>query len=307
MTQTKKSYFLSTEQVDEIVEKYQNSGYECTCVTLAKEYGVTKAAIRQWLIKRGVEVRNDHFKLRRTYELNEDYFRNIDTEEKAYFLGLSYADGCNHEAKNVFQIFLQEEDKEILEKFRLAIQYEKPLRFIDLNTKNQNHKNQFGLVVNSQKFSQILASQGCVSAKSLILEFPSEDVLPQHLVRHFIRGYYDGDGGIYHYTSKITKLKYEKSKPFLQDTVQIGITSAINFLTKLKEYVEKEVGITTSKLMIANKSEITRRFACSNRKAIKILDWMYKDATIYMERKHQKYLFCKQLFNDGKVGKHYRL
>ena len=44
---------------------------------------------------------------------NENYFSEIDTPEKAYFLGMIITDGCVHE--NVLSMSLQESDEYILE------------------------------------------------------------------------------------------------------------------------------------------------------------------------------------------------
>lgn len=51
--------------------------------------------------------------------INDSFFEKIDTEEKAYFLGLFYADGCNYINGNASRVALslQEDDKKILEIF----------------------------------------------------------------------------------------------------------------------------------------------------------------------------------------------
>ena len=41
---------------------------------------------------------------------------------------------------------------------------------------------------------EALNNAGCVPNKSLILKFPSSNIVPTKLLRHFIRGYVDGDG-----------------------------------------------------------------------------------------------------------------
>ena len=56
---------------------------------------------------------------KRIYTLNENYFEQIDTQEKAYFLGFLWADGCN--CNGVIHLVLQEKDKYILEKFNELI------------------------------------------------------------------------------------------------------------------------------------------------------------------------------------------
>lgn len=44
---------------------------------------------------------------------------------------------------------------------------------------------------------EILNSYGCTPRKSLTLQFPEKEVFNSpNLVRHFIRGYWDGDGCI---------------------------------------------------------------------------------------------------------------
>lgn len=65
------------------------------------------------------------------YNINKDYFRIIDSNEKPYFLGLMYADGYVSERSIVLS--LQEGDKLILEKFKKSIEYNGPIRFSNKN------------------------------------------------------------------------------------------------------------------------------------------------------------------------------
>jgi surfactin synthase thioesterase subunit len=51
----------------------------------------------------------------RKYQLKKDYFDSINTPEKAYFLGILYADGCNSPETNSVRLILTESDKTLLE------------------------------------------------------------------------------------------------------------------------------------------------------------------------------------------------
>ena len=48
---------------------------------------------------------------------------------------------------------------------------------------------------------------GVVERKSLILTFPTEQQVPKHLMPHFIRGYFDGDGSVYKQKQGNTKIE----------------------------------------------------------------------------------------------------
>ena len=65
---------------------------------IEKDYDVSRATVAKFLEKIGVKTtKGNHH---RTYHHNEEYFENIDTEHKAYWLGFIFADGyiINHDA-----------------------------------------------------------------------------------------------------------------------------------------------------------------------------------------------------------------
>ena len=55
------------------------------------------------------------------YAINHDFFTNITTEEQTYLLGFYIADGNINEKRKTFRICITEEDKDILEMFRINI------------------------------------------------------------------------------------------------------------------------------------------------------------------------------------------
>jgi len=75
------------------------------------------------------------------YVYNEDFFQKIDTEEKAYILGLLFADGSVHNKRNVVKLQLQDVDKEILEKISSClIVGKKELLFTNNSNKSYTRK-----------------------------------------------------------------------------------------------------------------------------------------------------------------------
>lgn len=116
-----------------------------------------------------------------------NYFEFIDSEDKAYWLGFIYADGCVTKDHKQLIINLAPKDYNHLEKFKQCIQGKYQIRFKDNNR-------YVSYCVSCKQFIEYLINDGCIPHKSLILQFPNTNILPIEYRRHFIRGYFDGDG-----------------------------------------------------------------------------------------------------------------
>jgi hypothetical protein len=204
------------------------------------------------------------------FKLIETYFDNIDTQEKAYILGFLYADGYNGQKYNTIKICLATKDLDILNKID-SILYVDNLSHVKFY-KNKK-RDECYINFNSKYMCEQLAKLGCIQAKSLILEFPSS-LIDNELQRHFIRGYYDGDGGL-----TISKKKTRGAK--------ISITSTLSFISSLKKIIEKNINIHFSTTKQSNVYTIS---SCGNQQIQRFLDWLYKDCIICLNRKYNKYI-----------------
>lgn len=216
---------------------------------------------------------------KRTYTLNERYFENIDSQDKAYILGFLFADGNVSLPNNEVRINLKEEDREILEKMRKAIGSSRPLIYNPerYDTRGYINKPQYKLSVQSYLMCQDLINLGCIENKSLKIDFPNID---EKYYSHFLRGYFDGDGSIY-----TGKGKYKSN-------YVITFTSTEDFLITAKDIIAKETGITGGGIYDAScHNNITKVLTFSGRNQTKaICDWMYKDSDMYLKRKHDRYM-----------------
>ena len=159
---------------------------------ISKLLNKTSSHIGHRLRKNKVVLRNRLDALNKVvkiYNVNEDYFSVIDTEEKAYFLGYLYADGNIEQGSKRFQLSLHVKDLKILEKFKQSLLFTGPLRHIV-------NKNMVSLRVYSLKMCKDLKNLGVVPNKGRILVFPNLDQVPVLYLNHFIRGYFDGDGHV---------------------------------------------------------------------------------------------------------------
>lgn len=217
---------------------------------------------------------------RRKYNLNENYFDVINTPNKAYILGFLYADGCNCMSKQTIALSLQEDDKQILIDIKNEIHSERPLEFIDNSNKHTfgyTYKNSWRLCMFSKHMSEVLNKIGMTPRKSLTLTFPD---INASLYSHFIRGVFDGDGCIHNSKGKSSH--------------KISITSTHQFCRKLQEIFNK-LGANSYIREASNHNGITAVFEMWKVIDVKIfLDYIYKDASLYMQRKYNRYVeFCK--------------
>lgn len=211
----------------------------------------------------------------RKYNFNEHYFDVIDCQEKAYWLGFFAADGYNHVSKGCIEFRLHKQDKEILEKFKSCIGANNPIGLY-----KQTYCN---LTIYSQHLCDKLSEYELSQAKTYTLQIPELDDV---LMRHFIRGYFDGDGCF-------SVIKRNDRKNPNSKTYQFNITGMENPLRKIQKHLIKNVGVADNGLK-HRKSTLAVTIHYSGRNVCKrILDYLYQDATIYLQRKYNKYVeYC---------------
>lgn len=131
-----------------------------------------------------------------------------------------------------------------------------------------------------------LNSYGCTPKKSLILKFPDINIFKdKSLIRHFIRGYFDGDGCIsYAATTK------NKSKFF----PVIVIVGTKDILDNIMKYSNIKGFYPTA--MCGKAFEI--RFSQNNSRDL--IKYLYDDCTIYLERKFKRAMFFKNNCRSAK-------
>lgn len=225
-------------------------------------------------------------KASKKYTLNEHIFDVIDTEEKAYWLGVLMADGYNHESKTCVALRLQMEDKELLEKYRNFLETNTPIYTFNRITSVNKLKRQYcELNICSPYFSEQLAKLGCIQNKTYTLEFPN---IPKSLYSHFIRGYFDGDGCLSVKDRLDRRKSYGKSMSY-----QFTIVGRENVLLKIQDILISNLNISRTSLKVRKNSPVKSIHYCGKNVVTKIMNYLYKDATVYLERKHNLYLkYC---------------
>lgn len=203
------------------------------------------------------------------HSANYSVFETIDTEDKAYWLGFLFADGSitydtGSKKRYVVEVSLKYSDLNHLEKLRQFIGTSKTITEKKIKLGDKEYL-ACRLQVYSKKMCEDLIKLGCTPRKSLTLFFP--EIKPE-LRGHFLRGYFDGDGGAEH-----------KS---------VEILGTIQFLN----YIQRCLG--TDKPYRGHGKAFGLRLSGDNLR--KFVNWIYKDASVYLERKHVK--IARYISND---------
>ncbi len=214
-----------------------------------------------------MEIKIRGFSEYRKYSINKDFFKVIDTEEKAYILGFLYADGYNQVTKKQVRLTLQRRDEDVLKKINKALKHTKPLYILKDNTV-------IDLSINSKDISLDLEKLGCVQNKTFKITFPFE-YMSEDLYRHFIRGYFDGDGCV------------SINKHNNYNDVQMNITGNEIFINQLQDLLISKLNINKTKLQ--KRFNSFSMFYHGRNVCFKILDYLYKDNKISLNRKNKLY------------------
>ncbi len=114
------------------------------------------------------------------------------------------------------------------------------------------------------------------------MEFPDKSIFKsEDLIRHFIRGYFDGDG---------TLSFYDKEHKF----PAIGFVGTEKFLLGLLKYIPEE--FSSIKLHFLKNCSKMCVINYAHKKAFRLINYMYSNSSIYLDRKKEKYdYFCRSL------------
>ena len=208
------------------------------------------------------------------------HFENIDTEEKAYWLGFLYADGYVSAKEDKIELCLAEKDFHHLEKFKNFIRLPNKICY---RAATKAYRYSF----RSTSCKQDLIKQGCVPKKSLILHFPTTEQVPDALLRHFLRGYFDGDGW---FTN--TESCFEAGLISSQDFIN-------SFLAKIESFIDVKIDSTVKNVHRENGA---KKYSFYSKHDVTVfLDFLYQDSSIYLDRKYEHYLDFKM--NGSKYHK----
>lgn len=256
-------------------------------VEVSKILKCNKEAISKGVKSKGYTIINHQNECR----FDETIFDCIDTEEKAYWLGFIYADGYIssplakglHKGKNnySFEIALQLSDIDHLIKFNSFVKHNK----INIITDTKDPiRPRCRWNVKNKHLWESLNKLGCTPKKSLTLTFPNEDVFARKsLIIPFIRGFFDGDGCLSYTKSGYNNKVYPKC----------GFTGTKDMLENIEKILNKKSHFYKDTGFDKTWNGITWQNWFNSNDTIDIINKLYDNANIYLNRKYKLYQFFK--------------
>lgn len=260
------------QEQEQIIKAYENN---MSLREIERQYGVSRQTVSAFLEKKGIKkTKGNHY---RKFFHNEDFFEVIDNEEKAYWLGFMYADGwvMDHSQRygqDQFGISLKIDDEQHIRKFLTSIKATNPITY-DYSSGRKHALAK--VVLTSQKTVNDLIKHGCFKKKTFLLQPPT--TIPDDLIPHFIRGFFDGDGSIVKasgkYYEKYHKYHFQVSFSCME-TIAYWLQHFFGFGSVVKDQRSKQ----------------SFSYTLGGRNCIlKFYHTLYDNATIYLDRKYERF------------------
>lgn len=235
----------------------------------------------------------------RKYLCDFSFFDVIDTEVKAYWLGFIAADGCVRNDRT-FIVALAAKDRCHLERLKRDLQATYPLydyysTAVTTDENGEKHRKRHpttSLVISSQRMVAALVRQGVHPRKTKTLAFPSHSQVPRELMHHYVRGYFDGDGSIFNSEDRLTGKLYWG----------VCIISTLRFCAQLAAWFA--MNRITAPAQYRKHGEIAYTIRYSRADDLcKIRALLYRDATVYLERKKVLFDQVQPRVNKSKAAR----
>ena len=266
----------------EVIDFLGDKQYLCRCVCGNE------------IIVQTTELRNDKHRCKTScgckkhiVQKNEDYFDVIDSDDKAYLIGLLVSDGNINYKKGTygFEITLQNQDKGVLEQIKKNLDSDINIREYETKGTFPNGMSKVSKVarlsIHSKKIATKLIEMNITPKKSLTTNIDFENIFSDDLIGSFLRGVYDGDGSIIPYIRK------DRNEP----CVIITLTGNYEFLKHIQDFLLEKWNVNSSLIDKKKPSQKVYTLSIHGQKSCyDFLKKIYKNNTICIERKYQKYL-----------------
>ncbi len=258
------SKVVNTYMEDKDVEFIKENYSKFRDIDLAKKFGVCASTIRRTRrLILGIK-RNKRIRLGDKPTFNINYFDEL-TEENCYVLGYLFADGWLHRrGENSYTVGIELKDKNMIFEFANLLE----------TTNVRKHRNNLVIAVGNLHFAKRLMELGFKEKKARTLSFPP---IPKKFERHFIRGYFDGDGCICLFKDKRSKK--------IQAQASIASMSIL-----MLEELQKRIGFGK----ISKSTTRTNNLWFGKKECFKLYDYFYKEANIFLPRKKEKFEVLKR-------------
>lgn len=250
---------------------------------VAEKYNCSEGVIKKRFKEKGWKGHNRAYKFIK-YSVNEHLFDKIDSANKAYCLGLWYADGCNHGKTGEITMELQINDYDVLESINKFIENTRLIKIYLSENKLNRKLDTCVMAIHSHYLCEHLSELNFVPRKSLILDFPYW--MDKELIPYMLRGYIDGDGWVQKYV--------------------IGFMSTDKFCIGVKQYLD-DIGIESHIMnMKGHYNKHTKTLYIQGKKnMIPLTNLMFSDGDIFMQRKVKRYIeygFLDSSINNSLVA-----
>lgn len=202
-------------------------------------------------------------------DLDENYFENIDTPEKAYWTGWLITDGCVSK-KHSIGLSLQMKDKYILELFEKDIGLHNKIKIFN--------KRYFRFSFCCKKMIEDLSKYGIIENKTFTVDIPN---IKKELISSLLRGCFEGDGGI----SKSFRKKYKRYE------YELSFCGNYNCVSSFNKIISREIDMPPKNIVKSN--SIFRVRWSSRSEIIKIMEYLYRDCGEH--KLSRKYDYIKEL------------
>lgn len=247
-----------SDDLEKLIINDYNSGYGTNYIS--EKYNINRSTVQRCLQRNNIELRrvspHSHYDV---------HFFDTYTPESCYWAGFIAADGYIRDDRDATTIHLCNDDINHLYKIKELTKYEGNI---------SNSKQECSIVFAGKWFGEKLYKNYELTPRKTYDIHISEKI-PKNMLKHYVRGYFDGDGCIY------------DSKGYPNLNFSSGSFEILNQLIKVFQDIGVSLQTKEGKPKIHG---IQINYSCSN--AMKILKWMYEDSTYLtrLDRKYNKYL-----------------
>ncbi|MEK7526064.1 MAG: LAGLIDADG family homing endonuclease [Patescibacteria group bacterium] len=206
------------------------------------------------------------------YQINSNFFKKWNSE-MAYILGFISADGNISRHGRAHMLQIASDDKDVIKKIINTLNSSSPI----MERSRWNGKVSYQFRVSNKIIFNDLIKLKITERKSLTLTPPQ---IPKAYISHYLRGFFDGDGSVY-----VNK----RSNSIVSEWYSASVKMA-NYIYKNIKHICPEFKGNVSKVLTPKKDRYYYSITLGHRDSLILFRYLYKNATIYMNRKYIKFI-----------------